>query len=354
MASALTLRSWPALRGGLFALGAALLFGASTPLVQRFGLNVSSFWTAALLYAGAALVGALSLRPQSQEARLRTADLPRLAAMAACGAALGPVLLVWGLAHTSGTSASLMLTLEAVFTVVLARWLYAEQMDRRVKAALGLLTAGGVLLVLDQAQAAGDTQWLGLLAVLGATAAWGLDNTLSRSLAERDPGQVVLGKSLLGALATAGMGFAFGAPLPPRDAALALLLIGATGYGLSLRLYLLAQREFGAARTGSVFAFAPFLGAVLAYALGERGASVWLIAGALLMLAGVLLHLMERHAHEHAHEALEHEHAHTHDDGHHTHLHMSPSAAAHSHQHRHEPLVHVHPHTPDAHHVHRH
>jgi hypothetical protein len=35
-------------------------------------------------------------------------------------------------------------------------------------------------------------------------------------------------------------------------AALALLAIGATGYGLSLRFYLLAQRAFGAARTGSV------------------------------------------------------------------------------------------------------
>jgi drug/metabolite transporter (DMT)-like permease len=227
-------------------------------------------------------------------------------------------------------------------------------MDRRVKSALGLLTAGGALLVLDQAQAAGGTQWLGLLAVLGATAAWGLDNTLSRALAERDPGQVVLGKSLLGTLATAGIAFASAAPPPPIDAALALLLTGAAGYGLSLRLYLLAQREFGAARTGSVFAFAPFIGAVVAIALGERGASMWLVAGALLMLAGVILHLMERHAHEHLHEPLEHEHAHSHDDGHHTHDHASMPVGAHSHAHRHEPLVHIHPHTPDTHHAHRH
>ena len=39
-------------------------------------------------------------------------------------------------------------------------------------------------------------------------------------------------------------------PLPDASAALARLAIGATGYGLSLRLYLLAQRAFGAARTG--------------------------------------------------------------------------------------------------------
>lgn len=344
----------PALRGGVLALLAAVLFGISTPLVQRFGMGVSSFWTAALLYAGAALAGMLTLRPASKEARVQSGDVPRLVAMAACGAALGPVLLAWGLAHANGTAASLLLTLEAVFTVLLARAFYGEQMDRRVGTALALLTAGGAVLVLDQVNAPGGTQWLGALAVLGATAAWGFDNTLSRKLAERDPGQVVLGKSLLGATATFALALAAGMPIPASDAALALLAVGAAGYGMSLRLYLLAQREFGAARTGSVFAFAPFLGAVTAYALGERGASVWLIAGTLLMLAGVILHLAERHVHEHAHEALEHEHAHTHDDGHHTHTHTSSPGQAHSHPHRHAPQVHAHPHVPDAHHAHRH
>lgn len=61
--------------------------------------------------------------------------------------------------------------------------------------------------------------------------------------------------------------------LPSMAAALALFAIGANGYSLSLRLYLLAQRAFGAARTGSVFAFAPFIGAVFAVSLGDRSAS---------------------------------------------------------------------------------
>ena len=39
----------PALRGGLIAFSAAVLFGISTPLVQRFGLGVGSFSTAAIL-----------------------------------------------------------------------------------------------------------------------------------------------------------------------------------------------------------------------------------------------------------------------------------------------------------------
>ena len=343
----------PAIRGGLLALMAATLFGVSTPMVQRFGAGLGAFTTAALLYAGAAVVGAFSRRGVEREARVVRSDMPRLLAMAGFGAVIGPVALAWGLQHTSGTSASLMLTLEALFTAVLAWRLYRETMDRRVWTAMALLLTGGMVLVLDQGLAGGAQLW-GLLAVLLATAAWGIDNTLSRALAERDPGQVVMVKALLGATATTALALGLGEPLPSLAAALALFAVGASGYGLSLRFYLLAQRAFGAARTGSVFAFAPFIGAIFAVALGDRSASGLMALGSALMLIGVVLHLAEAHGHEHAHEALEHEHAHRHDDGHHDHVHDAMPVGDHSHRHRHQPARHVHSHVPDAHHVHHH
>ncbi|MDB5848895.1 MAG: multidrug transporter [Rhodoferax sp.] len=358
-------KSLPALRGGVLALLAAALFGISTPLVQHMGQGLGAFSTAALLYAGAASMGAVLRQPVEREAALRLADVPRLAWMALFGAAIGPVALAWGLQHTSGTSASLMLALEALFTAALARWCYGEVMDRRVWTAMGLLLAGGLVLVVNRglngaaALAASDATagmagLLGLLAVLAATAAWGVDNTLSRALAERDPGQVVLGKSLLGVAATTALAVAAGEPLPHWTAALALLAIGGCGYGLSLRLYLLAQRAFGAARTGSVFAFAPFIGALLAIAMGDRSLSPGTAVGGGLMLAGILLHLAERHAHAHEHQPLDHEHAHRHDDGHHDHIHTPMPVGEHSHPHRHTPIRHSHAHVPDAHHVHTH
>jgi drug/metabolite transporter (DMT)-like permease len=226
-------------------------------------------------------------------------------------------------------------------------------MDRRVWSAMLLLLAGGAVLVIDQGRSGGTQLW-GLLAVLLATVAWGVDNTLSRALADRDPGQVVLAKALLGSAATAVLAVAFGEPRPTVLAAFALLAIGATGYGLSLRFYLLAQRAFGAARTGSVFAFAPFIGALGAVALGDRSVSWLMGGGSLLMLAGVLVHLSESHAHEHAHEAVEHEHAHRHDDGHHTHGHDPMLEGEHSHRHAHASVRHSHPHVPDVHHQHIH
>lgn len=343
----------PALRGGLLALLAATLFGVSTPLVQYLGLGLGPLTTAALLYAGAALAGALLRKGRQQEARLRRSDGPRLLAVVVFGAVVGPVALAWGLQRTSGASASLMLTLEALFTALLAWRLYRETLGARVWVAMALLLAGGAVLVLDQARL-GGAQLAGLLAVLVATAAWGMDNTLSRALAERDPGQVVLVKAALGATVTALLALAFAEPAPALAAAAGLLAVGATGYGLSLRFYLLAQRAFGAARTGSVFAFAPFIGAVFALALGDRSVSMWMGAGGLLMLGGVLLHLMESHGHAHSHVAMDHEHAHDHADGHHTHRHAPMPEGTHSHRHHHEPLEHAHPHVPDAHHLHRH
>jgi drug/metabolite transporter (DMT)-like permease len=343
----------PAARGGLLALTAAVLFGISTPLVQKFGSGVGAFTTAALLYAGAAVAGALLRQRVEHEARVVSGDIRRLLAMAAAGAVIGPVALAWGLQRTSGTSASLMLTLEALFTAVLAWRMYHETMGRRVWTAMFLLLAGGILLVLDEARDGGVRVW-GLLAVLVATAAWGLDNTLSRILAERDPGRVVLAKAVLGATATTLLAASFGESLPTPDAALGLLAVGAAGYGLSLRFYLLAQRAFGAARTGSVFAFAPFIGAALAVAMGGQSTSWLMASGSVLMLAGVVLHLAESHGHEHWHDAIEHEHAHRHDDGHHDHVHVPMPTGSHSHRHRHAPLWHAHSHVPDAHHGHRH
>ena len=92
----------PALRGGLLAVLAALLFGVSTPLIQRLGAGLGAFTTAALLYAGAALAGALLRQPPEHEARLRRSDRGRLVWVSLAGALVGPVALAWGCSAPAG------------------------------------------------------------------------------------------------------------------------------------------------------------------------------------------------------------------------------------------------------------
>ena len=84
-----------------------------------------------------------------------------------------------------------------------------------------------------------------------------------------------------------------GKSVPNLFSVAGLFTVGTTGYELSLRFYLLAQSAFGAIRTGSVFAFAPFIGALLAFAMGDRSSGVLMAAGGSLMLLGVVLHLAE-------------------------------------------------------------
>jgi drug/metabolite transporter (DMT)-like permease len=336
------------------AIAAAVAFGLTTPLVALAGAKLGPFTIAAALYAGAALVSAAS-RPFTGRSgrRLSRADAGRLLLVAFSGAVAAPTLYAWGLGLAGPTATSLALNLEALFTAALAWILYREPLGRRVLLALALMGTGG-LLVAARSDAA-PTPALGVGLVTLATVAWAADSALSRGLVEVDPGDVVLAKGTLGASATAGLGLLAGEAWPSLPALAALLALGATGYGLSLRLYLLAQRRIGAARTGSVFAAGPFLGAALGWLLGDRGGrTTWLAAAA--FLAGVLLHATERHGHRHAHSATRHEHDHEHGDGHHDHHHDDARRVEgrHTHLHEHEAVEHEHDHAPDLHHGHDH
>jgi drug/metabolite transporter (DMT)-like permease len=342
-------RRSPIVTGGALAVASAVAFGATTPLVQRFGHGVGPFATAALLYGGAALVSAVPSR--SEDAPLRRSDAGRIVAVAVLGAVVAPMAFAWGLQRTSGVTAALLLNLEAVFTVLLARLLWREPLGARVGLAVAAMVTGGVLLVLDGGAASVTAGW-GALAVAAATLAWAGDNVVGRPLADRDPTRVVLAKGALGAALSLAIALALSEPLPSWSNAAALAVCGALGYGLSLRLYLRAQRVIGAARTGSIFAVAPFLGAAMAWAMGERGGGLATVGAGALCAVGVALHLTESHAHAHTHDVVEHEHAHRHDDGHHSHPHETLPEGEHSHPHRHEPQSHEHPHGADLHHRH--
>ena len=344
----------PLATGVLLAALAAVAFGIATPVVAWAGRDVGPLSTAALLYVGAALTAiVMQLMIRRGEASIRRGDAPRLIAIAVAGGAIAPTLLAWGLQRAGATAGALLLNLEAVFTVLLARAFFHEPIGRRVAIAVACMAAGGAALTLDSS-ASGSFGLFGVLAVAGATVAWALDNTWTRPLAERDPFQVILVKGGLGASLTASVALLRGEAMPPIDHAAVLLACGATGYGASLYLYLLAQRRIGAGRTGSVFALAPFIGAALAWSLGDRHAG-WLALGAASLFAlGVYLHASERHRHRHAHARLDHDHMHRHDDEHHTHRHDPPFAGEHSHPHHHEAVDHEHEHAPDIHHCHSH
>ncbi len=344
-------------RGIALAGLAALLFGVTAPLLKRASEGVGTFFAGSLVYLGAALAAGLiaALRSSGEN----TPSVPRgsrarIAAVALLGAVVAPALLVAGLRRTDGATASLLLALEAPFTIVLARALLREFVGSRVTAAAVLITVGAAVLVGTSFTSAPTL--LGVALIAAAALAWALDNLVSRALADLDPLHVVAAKGFLGAAMSSIVAIAAGDAPPPIAKALALLLLGAFGYGVSLRLYLRAQHIVGAARTASMFATAPFFGVAVAFVAGApspRLGPAFPLAAA-LVAAGVVLHLSERHEHPHHHDAVDHEHTHDHDDGHHDHVHDPMPRGPHSHRHTHAAMSHAHEHSEDLHHRHEH
>jgi drug/metabolite transporter (DMT)-like permease len=343
------------LSGPIAALIAAVLFGASTPFAKLLlGGGLNPWLLAGLLYAGSGcgltILFALLIRHRA-EARLRYADLPWLLLVIASGGIAAPVLLMYGLAHTAASSASLLLNLEGLGTMAIAWLIFKEYVDRRLLlGAVAILMGAAVL----SYQRTAPLQ-LGSLAIAGACLAWAIDNNLTRKLSAADPVQIAAVKGVVAAATNITLARWQGATWPAMGQVAAAATLGFFGYGVSLVLFVLALRHLGAARTSAYFSTAPFIGALVAILLLGEALSVPFLLAAVLMATGVYLHLTERHEHEHSHEAMEHEHRHSH-DSHHQHAHAAtdPSGEPHTHGHRHEPLTHRHPHFPDTHHRHKH
>ena len=341
-------------RGVKFALGAALLFGASTPGAKLLLGELSPWLLAGLLYVGSG-IGLWMLR-RLQGARPVSITPPERAWLAGAvitGGVIAPVLLLWGLVHMSASGAALLLNAEGVFTAFIAWFAFRENFDRRI--ALGMLAIVGGAVVLSWPGEADIGEVLPALAILGACLAWGLDNNLTRRVSLADARFIAMVKGLAAGSVNLVIAVAAGASLPSGPVIAASLLLGFFSYGLSLVLFVMALRDLGTARTGAYFSTAPFAGALIAvFILGEPVTGPLLLAGSLMGL-GVWLHITERHRHTHTHEPLEHSHEHEHDE-HHRHAHDEPVAPGtrHAHPHRHEEMTHTHVHYPDAHHRHRH
>lgn len=336
------------------ALVAALLFGVATPLAKLLLGPLDPWLLAGVLYLGSGIGLALLrfLRVQRGPSVGRH-ELPWLVAAIAFGGLIAPVLLMWGLAHTSASAASLLLNSETVFTALMAWVVFRENFDRRIALGMCLIVLGAV--VLSWPTDGRPEATLPSLAIVAACFAWALDNNLTRKIALVDATTIAMLKGLGAGSVNLGLAIVVGAALPTPGPLTAAAVLGFVSYGMSLVLFVTALRGLGSARTGAYFSTAPFAGAVLSVLILHEEVTWRLGAAAILMAAGVWLHLTEHHAHTHSHEAMDHEHDHEH-DVHHRHGHDTPIApeTRHSHRHHHEPMTHSHEHYPDAHHRHPH
>lgn len=277
------------------ALGAALLFGAGTPLAKWLLDTVDPWLLAGLLYLGSG-VGLTVYRClcHAPAVSLPRNDLPWFAGTNLAGGIVGHVLLMIGLTGLPASGTSLLLNAEGVFTALLAWFVFKENFDRRIALGMLAIVTGAVALSWP-----GEARFAGLwptLAVLGACLAWGIDNNLTRKVSLTDATWIASIKGLVSGAVNLIFAFSLCASMPALPSLAGAMVVGLLAYGVSLTLFVIALRHLGTARTGAYFSVAPFFGALLALLMGESVTMPLLVAGALMAL-GTWLHLTEHHEH---------------------------------------------------------
>ncbi|MBO2516842.1 MAG: EamA/RhaT family transporter [Clostridiales bacterium] len=271
----------------IFAILAAVFYALNAPLSKLLLKEVPSALMAGFLYLGAgAGIGVLycfRIKGEDRSARLSRKDLPYTLGMILLDIA-APVLLMRGIRLGTASSASLLGNFEIVATTVIAYVFFRERISGRLITAIVLITAASVILSFENESSLEFSA--GSLLVLLAACCWGLENNCTRSISGKSTYEIVTLKGIFSGLGSLCVGLLAGEKMPPVRFILPSLLLGFVAYGLSIFLYVRAQRELGAAKTSAFYAVAPFIGAFLSFViLGDR--LPWTYAAALvIMIAG--------------------------------------------------------------------
>jgi drug/metabolite transporter (DMT)-like permease len=208
---------------------------------------------------------------------------------------MAPCLIVWGIAHASGTAASLLLNTEAAFTSLIAWHFAKEHISRRMILGLLCITAGGVLVSGNEIVGAGKENFLANLAITATCLCWAVDNNCTARLKEVPPVQFTFWKGAISGSVLLAVSIARHVPIPGPSIVVRSVLLGACCYGWALLTFVMSIQRLGAGRTSAFFATAPFIGATLSVLLLHEPITWHLLLAAGLMAGGVLALLTDPH-----------------------------------------------------------
>lgn len=313
----------------VYALLAAIFYALNVPMSKILLREVPATMMAAMLYlgagAGVGIMYCFHYKGEKKEDRLGKSGLPYTIGMVALDI-LAPILLMLGLQHGTAANASLLGNFEIVATTLIALMVFNEAVSKKLWLAILLITVSSMILSFE---GDGSLQFSsGSILVLLATACWGLENNCTRRIADKSTYQIVTIKGLCSGAGSLIIAAIIGEKLPALTYIALAMLLGFVAYGLSIFMYVRAQRDLGAAKTSAYYAAQPFVGAFLSFAVGgERLTWVYLLALGIMIVGTAFVvwdTVVETHEHPHEHDValasgsdqqtgtITHTHSHTH------------------------------------------
>ena len=324
----------------MMALLAAIFYAINTPFSKVLLEKVTPTFMASFLYLGAGIgVGIMYLLNSKKEKnieKLSKTDLPYTVGMIVLDI-LAPIFLMIGINIGSASNASLLGNFEIVATALIALLIFKEVVTSRLWIAIGFITLSSIVLSFE---GSGSFKFsLGSLFVILATCCWGLENNCTRMISDKNTYEIVILKGIFSGTGSFIIAIILGENIPSIKYIFISMLLGFVAYGLSIFLYIRAQRELGAAKTSAYYAIAPFIGTFLSFAVDKDRLTKVYFIGLIFMIIGSVIvvydTMLKNHIHYHIHTIV-----HTHNGS--THKHVIKHEHTHSHMGSEEKHYHSH------------
>ena len=322
----------------ILALLAAIFYAINTPFSKVLLNKIPPTFMDSFLYLGAGIgVGIMYLfrsKNEDKYERLNKIDFPYTIGMIILDIA-APVFLMIGINIGSASNASLLGNFEIVATTLIALLIFKEKVTSKLWVAIGFITVSSIVLSIEGAVSFQFS--LGSLFVILATCCWGLENNCTRKISDKSTYEIVLLKGFFSGGCAFIVALILGERIPEIKYIIIALLLGFVAYGLSIFMYIKAQRDLGAAKTSAYYAVAPFVGTFLAFIVNGEKLTLTYFIGLVFMIIGSMFivydTMVKYHIHSHSHTIV-----HTHDGITHTHV------VVHEHGHRHFTSEEIHDH----------
>ncbi len=289
----------------VYAILAAALYAINIPISKLLLSHAGATMMAAFLYLGAGIglliYGSIEkiIKPEKKQERLTRKELPYTVAMIVLDI-IAPILLMFGIARTNSANVSLLNNFEIVATSIIALVIFKEVISHKLWLAIFMVTIASVILSFEGMGA--FTLNEGSLLVLGACICWGFENNCTKMISNKSSTEIVVIKGCFSGMGSLIIALLLGESVPEIKWIFAILFLGFVAYGLSIKLYIMAQQHLGAAKTSVYYSIAPFLGVAFSMALlGERPAMQFYIA-MIIMIASTAVMVNDTISPQHTHE----------------------------------------------------
>jgi drug/metabolite transporter (DMT)-like permease len=272
-----------------WAILSAALYAISIPLSKILLIEIPPAMMAALLYLGAGIGMSSIWVVRSRKDRLKSElkltkkEMPYTVGMVVINI-VAAVFLMIGIAMTTSSTASLLSNFEIVATSLIALLSFKEAINKRLWISIGLITVASIFLSVKDLSNVSFS--FGSFFVLLGTICWGFENNFTRKLSVKDPLQIVIIKGFGSGLGSLLLAFIVKQTATNPFYIIATLALGFVAYGLSIYLYVYAQRYLGAAKTSTYYAIAPFIGVVLSFTMLLEIPSASFFIALLIMIVG--------------------------------------------------------------------